>query len=289
MDTAVKGTHAEFAAAFEGSEKEKNPGRAQFFLADGQEFNPELASKVNGFLPTEVGLVTSSHVDEKLIDTQQLAWMTRPSVFGFGPSMVYCGLEFMSTGCVRVQVDGARRVAIIGYDDLSALYAQQANKKAEDVSADLVLKWWKGQHPKARGGQQILRLVHGEPFHGSQAIDSDIGFAKLKFQNCVCFSAGWPSAALRPSVPRTGLPQPQAPRSCTTQWSPQAMFCGPRQALWWLRPLTKACVGGVCACLQSPRLDATRWRFCTAILRKPTVPGDICRPCWRQRPQTSLN
>ena len=48
--------------------------------------------------------------------------MTRPSVFGFGANSFYIGAEFLFGGCLRVQVDGARRIDIAHYDALREMH-----------------------------------------------------------------------------------------------------------------------------------------------------------------------
>jgi hypothetical protein len=151
LDALVKSTHTEFAAAFEGSDREKNPGRAQFYVADDQYFCPALEYTIKQFLPDDddVVHVTEADCKDKVDSDEQCKWMTRPSIYGFGPNMTYNGMEFMSTGCFRIQVDGSRRVAIIKYPTLCKLWAQSVHKKVvEKVDVNTVMKWFKGRHPK---------------------------------------------------------------------------------------------------------------------------------------------
>eukprot|EP00959_Pyramimonas_sp_CCMP1952_P459248 9477934-Pyramimonas_sp.AAC.1 len=133
-DSVLKSTFDSFTAGFEGTEREtKPPGRAQLHVEEGLAFEEKLKEAIEQ-LGTPPDLLDKFDDDSlKLLDSpDQKKWMTTPSVYGFGSKTYYAGSEFLSTECLRVQFDVARRVAIVPYDKLRAMFMDF--KKIKDDS-----------------------------------------------------------------------------------------------------------------------------------------------------------
>ncbi len=115
-DAEISNLQSDFAKNFEGSAREKNPGRAQLFMAMNSSLSKASEEALDPLMP-ECFKMDDEAV--KLLDSEgQVQWLTKPSVFGFGPDMTYVGLEFQASSCFRIQVDGARHVAVCKYDHM---------------------------------------------------------------------------------------------------------------------------------------------------------------------------
>ena len=156
-DPLVKVCQEEFARSFVGSDRELTQlGGAQLHLdagETGEKFSPKVQALIHDMQckcqPND--MVTLDDSDYAFLDApEHRRLLMTPSIFGFGSRMRYIGAEFMSVGCFRIQVEGSRRVVVVAYNELRAMYfeATKLTKASTVVKYDDIMSWLRSPQSK---------------------------------------------------------------------------------------------------------------------------------------------
>ncbi|CAK0813840.1 unnamed protein product, partial [Prorocentrum cordatum] len=97
--------------------------RPQLHVDEGKNLGAKLTGAIRALGKPKDYVPALDEASVNLLDSpaDQKKWMMQPSVSGIGSKSYYACSEFLSMGCLRLQFDGARRVAIVPYDKLRAM------------------------------------------------------------------------------------------------------------------------------------------------------------------------
>ena len=162
-DPAVQQAHHMFASRFENPKEEAaKKGRAQYMLPPDATVSPEAQELIRGLMPSQDTCIALAESDKEFLDAdQEIGHFSCMSIYGFGPDMTYAGTEFLCVGCIRIQVDGSRKIALVDYATLKEMFVEGSSVRVEDASWQTVTHWAKGEHSKRWITQQVAaRRLH---------------------------------------------------------------------------------------------------------------------------------